>query len=319
MELAARNGHTNIVDVIASTDKNAIDAYTCHMAAVGGHLDLVRHICATGVVPINETLRSAVYAGHMAVVRYLVEHHNLQFHSHQLWCAIRTGNVDLVRYLCERFDFKGSLLDLCTAAHRGQRNIVAYLLGRGVIADDWTIKVIVKRNWTDVVSLLCALDSRAADHIAVQSIDQARILCLECALVCGATLDLDLMTRAAERGNLAMIDLLVAHGLKWSVDAMRGAASNGRIETLSCARTAGIPFDVEACALAAGNGHAETVRYLCNRKCPVDGRARARAKARGHHDIERYLADRGCTWDEDEYRARLASSPVSRYCPHRYC
>lgn len=315
---AACNGHAAILDAIISVDGDQIlDVEMCHKAAIAGHLQLVRRICASGVVPSAFTLHYAVRAGNTAVVRYFVEEHDMRAR----WLldgAIQSGSLETVRFLCESFGL-GSPGDVYTAACERRRKIVIYLLGRvttiaaGFAAvDGLTVEKIIRHGWVDAVRLLCAPGQHAANFVAASSVDLDRIRCLECALDCGAALDPDLMVRAACRGRIAIINLLVRRGIAWTVDAMHAAARGGHVEALSRAKSAGIPFDVDACALAAKHGHGETVRYICNQKCPVDARARSSAKVYGHHAIERYLTDRGCPWDEDEYRWLVALLRASR-------
>ncbi|ATE82225.1 Ankyrin repeat domain containing protein [Pandoravirus salinus] len=308
---AARNGHEDILDATSANVVGPEGAYLCKRAATGGHLGLVRRLCEAGAVPNTRVLHRAVEAGQTAIVRYLVEEHGLQFDL-PLWRVIWTGNVSLVRYLCETFAIQGSSSDLYTAAFRRQRKIVMYLLGRGIVADNRTVEKVVKCGWIDAVGLVCAIDPRVADRVATHSVERGRVQCLECALCAGASLDPGLMVRAAAKGNMAVIDLLVQHGIAWTTEAMQEAAQNGHVEALSRARSAGIPFDADACALAAGNGHAETVRYLCNRRCPVDGRARARAAAWDYHAIECYLAGRGCPFDFKDYRLQCMVKSINK-------
>ncbi|AGO84769.1 Ankyrin repeat domain containing protein [Pandoravirus salinus] len=305
---AVRNGHAAIFDaIITSADGNhALDAQMCERAAIGGHLRLVQRICVSGAVPGAHALHYAVRAGNTSIVRYFVEEHGM-YARWTLDSAIQSGSLETVRFLCESFGL-GSVGNIYAAACERRRKIVVYLLGRVTAVagftgvDHWTTEKIIRHGWVDAVRLLCAPGAHMADFVAAASVDSDRIRCLECALDCGAALDPDLVVRAARRGRVAMIDLLVRRGLAWSADAMHAAAQNGHVEALSRAKLAGVAFDADACALAAKHGHEETVRYLCNQKCRVDGRARALAEAYWHHAIERYLADRGYPWDEDEYR-----------------
>ncbi|AGO84696.1 F-box domain containing protein [Pandoravirus salinus] len=296
VDAAARNGHADILGAIGATPSaHTIDAWTCERAAAGGHLDVIRRPLQMGVVPDPDSLTSAIYAGHMATIKYLIREHGMRPRWGEFSHVGARGSLDLIRYLCETSDDDDGIREMASAAIGKHRRAAAlYLLERGTPVSISDAKRIVKHGWADVIDVVCATDVDWAESVARWSIDYGRIQCLERALERGAAADWHLVKRAAGCGQVAMIDLLVARGAAWTVRAMHEAACNGHVEALSGAQLAGIRFDADALASAAANGHYEAVRYLCKRQCPVDDRARALAKACGHDEIVRYLADRGC-------------------------
>jgi hypothetical protein len=76
------------------------------------------------------------------------------------------------------------------------------------------------------------------------------------------------ITRAAYRGNLAMVKYCVDNGCPMDEDACTVAADKGHLDVLKYLHENDCPWDSRACFWARRNNHVDCLNYLIEQKAP---------------------------------------------------
>ena len=196
------------------------------LAAVGGHLEVVKYLVGQGADDLSAALGSAAYWGHLEVVKYLVGQGASDTSLlYALYRAVVGDHLEVVKYLVGQGASASSVLHY--AAKGGHLEIVKYLVGQGASVTatdqegrtprDWA----VARGHTAVVSYLegavrAELNSLGISYTAAAFVD------------------------SASTGNLAVVRLFVQAGMsvdtKWSSQypstALHTAAYQGHFEVV---------------------------------------------------------------------------------------
>ena len=161
----------------------------------------------------------------------------------------------------------------------------------------------------------------------------------------------DLMTIAAEQGDMDSIKCLRNFGLLWSEDTVLAAIRGHNMNNLQYLVENGCPVPDNVCTLAviygdvsclaylyhsgrpvtpmvtifAALGHLPHLKYLHNLGFPLDHRHCSRAAMGNHLDCLQYLHENGCPWDETTITAAIVFKSwkclwyaINNGCPMRY-
>lgn len=245
---------------------------------------------------------AAVAAGHRDCTRHLLDGRpRLYDPSDRIAvAAARAGDVsnfDYLRTLGYELGYGGAIIN---AARCGQTTIVAHILdGRaGALphpkAVERALQEAVYGDHLDCATYLssrCPSDSYGA---CIRAAERGRIDML-CMLVAdGHTLCARTCAQAAAGGHLEMLAHLHESGCPWDVHTCANAARIGRIDILGYARARGCPWSASTCSYAASAGHLDVLIYVRDRGCPWDGETLVSAATIGRMDILAYACDNAC-------------------------
>lgn len=331
---AIKNGSCDLVETLLSLGADAnkpgsqdTEHSAIHTMAVRGQLDLLKLVrricgCTADLQAPSQRYRStplhlAAFAGHVDIVRYLLEvlpsldvdinAENYRYET-PLILAAREGHLETVQLLVSggaavnhRTHGIGETALFC-AAKAGWCDIVQFLCEHGADVDG---------HRYDGVTALCAAAKRGHTEI-LELLAEARGVGSNT-----ATSDLSALREAVKYGHTDVVRVLLARNAnardsqeQWSTLVCRAIFSNnaevvhllvnhGAFD-INAAYTATIhdmEFDITPLVAAAGCGHLRLVKYLCQEGADAqhtandDEAALFAAAARGHLDIVRYLVE----------------------------
>lgn len=253
-----------------------------HLAAMFGHLALVRRLIELGASPHKKTsggqplLGDAAFGGHLEMVRFLAEEVGLNVRepyadgTEPLLWACQRGHEAVVDYLLSRgasFDMRveGGWTCLTEAARGGHLRLVRRLVEQENFPPD-------QRTAGSTTPLHCAARGNDARHLEV-----VRYLCTEARADRAAVDDTNsnALNWAATDGTAAMVSLLLSLGVDPNLADVNGwtplhtACARGSLSVVR-ALLASEDVDLDACnaggftplALAASHGHDRIVQAL---------------------------------------------------------
>ncbi|EQC29734.1 hypothetical protein SDRG_12506 [Saprolegnia diclina VS20] len=203
------------------------DGVTMAIAAFYGDLDTMQRLHGSHLGHV--TVRALEYAalkGHMHVLHWLSRFQDGGVESDALAMACVHGHVNAVRYLREVCRAPVTLTALATAAYTGHRRLVQYLLDHGHVEDD-----------EDDAITLAMYDTHECinDHV---------LGCIRSTYVGTSPVD-----AAASQGHLAILRLLIEHGVDMTTTTMDAAVTQGHVDVVRYLHTA--------------HGQGVTVHHLC--------------------------------------------------------
>ena len=250
---AADNGHLSIVRFfIEEMEADATYGKMLTLATRGGHLDVVRYLCARGAdvrMVDFEAVTEAAAGGHLEMIQYLVEHDV---------CMSKPRAPDALR----------------SAARHGHIDIVVYLLERGLPAGIQAVNDAVAGGHLDIVQCLHAHGANVLgdELIAVQSAAEFNNLeILSFLISVGADINADgdrALLIAVVKGHVETVRFLHAHGAGRVIslaDSLRMALRNGHTDLVVYLHERGADIrcnDDEAVRLAVSGGHMSILTYL---------------------------------------------------------
>jgi hypothetical protein len=107
-----------------------------------------------------------------------------------------------------------------------------------------------------------------------------------------------LCKKAAELGQLDVLQYLFSNGSVWDNRCCSTAALNGHLDVLKWLHENGCPWDSGTCANAALSGHLNVLQWARENGCPWDESTCACAASSGHFDVLEWAHNNDCPWDE---------------------
>ena len=135
----------------------------------------------------------------------------------------------------------------------------------------------------------CSYDiNRAASNGCLSCVQRLRALTQNWGRTC---------ERAAEKGNLDIIEWARSKGCPWSSDTCGYAAKDGNLELLKWLWARRCPWSATTCFYAAKFGHFELLKWAREHGCELGADACAGAAENGHLAILQWLRTEGAEWD----------------------
>jgi len=228
-ELAAKNGHLNMLKYILSRNKR-LSQNTASVAVDAGHADCLQFAYENGGCWNPSGLsNSAVQKGHLQCVKYLHSVGLVEVGGNLCSVAADNGSIEMVMYL-RSLGCTWSAATTCAAARNGHLECLQYLHAQGC-------------PWGESTCLAAAANGHK--H------------CLEFARAHGCPWSARTMKRAVAEARVDMVQYLHAQGCPWDdqtcLQALRELYDQqpGHFDCLRYLHAAGCPFDKTACLAAA--------------------------------------------------------------------
>ncbi|KAK4079969.1 hypothetical protein Trihar35433_1074 [Trichoderma harzianum] len=235
LSLAARGGHTAIVQLLLANGASRGKDMALEMAIRGGHTATVQLLLANGAGGIDKVLEVAANAGHMDIIQLLLANSAGSNLEKALVSAARRGHITIVQLLLANgADGKDKALE--AAAIGDHMAIMQLLLANGAGGKDKALVSATCRGYTAIVQLLLANDTDGQDTA---------------------------LGAAACRDYTAIVQLLLASSTSSGKDkALRLAAHNGHTVTVQILLANGAGGKDEALEVAAREGYMDIVQLL---------------------------------------------------------
>ncbi|KAJ3048796.1 hypothetical protein HK097_010195 [Rhizophlyctis rosea] len=161
---AGEKGHKDVIRVFLENGADPIAHPSVFRRAVrGGFLDVVHMMIETGVDArrtIDGTLPCAAYAGHIDIVRFLLNFigtNALEYLRKAVKFAYEWGYNDIATLIFEKYHREGTLADLVEAVTWSHVPNLTLLLRNGVTDDGQALKIAIRRGHLPVVKILLYL------------------------------------------------------------------------------------------------------------------------------------------------------------------
>jgi len=105
--------------------------------------------------------------------------------------------------------------------------------------------------------------------------------------------------KAAEGGQLEVLQWLRSNGAPWAQYICCYAAYGGHLEVIQWCRANGAPWDPYTCFYAAGEGHLEVVQWCRANGAPWDENTCASAALGGHLEVLKWARANDAPWNEN--------------------
>lgn len=110
----------------------------------------------------------------------------------------------------------------------------------------------------------------------------------------------DLISQAAEVGDVESMQILHENGWLWRRHTCELAASQGFVDCLQFAHEHGCPWDSKTCSSAARGGHLDCLKYAHEHGCEWTGSVYTCAAAGQHWGCVSYAFINGCPQDNED-------------------
>jgi len=272
---AARHGHLELMQELSAS---TLDGELFGQAILGGHLHIVQYFESHGMPIMSGDVEKIVRSGHVHILRHYVAKGGIVNDHVPSWAA-SAGHLDMLKYLLEELDLHHSWGALSNAAYCGHIEIARYLIDFGVNVqvrqNDAIWRAASVGNISMVQLLLDAgakVDSKKFPPIAQAALhgrlEMVQFLCP----MSTATQLSGALTKAAKRGHASIVDHLLpfcAHDGDYVWEAMDGAISGGHLSVIQSIEQHGAPgwnpenWKNGALSINAAiqNGHSAVVRH----------------------------------------------------------
>jgi hypothetical protein len=116
---------------------------------------------------------------------------------------------------------------------------------------------------------------------------------------------------AARYGHLACLQWARENGCRWNSDITTAAAKNGHLSCLQWARENGCDWYVSICYAAALNGHLSCLQWARANGCLWDEDTCSNAALNGHLSCLQWARENGCPWNVDTLVAAAEGGHLS--------
>ena len=281
INIAAKNGHIEVVKYLYETFKDCRHKWTIDEAAEGGHLEIVKWLHENGSQGCSQNaMDMAAKNGHIDVVEWLYKIRTaiLICSRFAMNYAVINGDLNIVKYLNE-IGYNNETDGIISALNHGHLKIAEYLSSHREI------------NWNHIISSICNIARNGYIDIIKWLYDKYE--------------DKEQYIYAAIagfaiNGNLEMIKWLdekwIGSYPPFSADVVDWAATYGHLDVVKWLyekwlsyRMNRIPCTVKAICCASENGHLEVIKYLYEKQLPNSPDAFSCAVQNGHLDCVKWL------------------------------
>jgi hypothetical protein len=274
---------------------------TCEGAAAGAHLHVLQYLRSEGCEWDGTVCSAAAKNGHLTVLQWLHEQGCPWSADHICSDAAESGSMEMLLYLkqqgCEfneqtmagaagarhLFICQFLVAEQCPfdgeapkdAAGGGHLEVVRFLLENGCPWDP--TRTCVRAAWSTNIELLQFLKQQ------------------------GCILSAQVMSNAAQRGDLRMCQYLHAEQCPWGESACWNAACEGHVDTLRWLHEQGCPWHFQdASSTAARRGHLHVIVYMLGVE-PEPSAAQLTellnaAGVSGRLSVAKWLRQQGAEW-----------------------
>eukprot|EP00953_Heterococcus_sp_UTEX-ZZ885_P002106 1644-Heterococcus_DN1.PRE.5 len=262
----------------------------CDYAARCGHVDTLRWLQNYGGELTARTSEGAAAGAHLCVLEFLRDE-GCEWDETACAAAAKHGHLFILRWLheegCPWFEE-----DICSdAAVSGSTEVLLYLMQQGCVLNLDTMRSAAMMGHLAICQFLvaeqCPFDAGACTLAAQSGCMEVMRFLIES----GCPWDVDAISvRAAESGDMQLLQYLKQQGGMFSEDVMRAAAHAGDVHLCRYLYDEQCPWDTTACENAAHGGHVDTLRWLHEQDCPWDPyTVRSAAAVGGHADVLNYM------------------------------
>ena len=239
LEHVCRLGYLDVLKMLHEHGRTrTLPGYYVMQAGIYGHLDMVRYCRSIGVRIGGAYIRQICEAGHLEVLKDLVENDGVTLDVCASEWAASSGNLDMVNYIRDVHGIECSVRGANRAAKNGHVYVVDDLWQRGIRCDT-------------------AGADDAAGHGQLEMVRSLRdrgIHCTDLGADC-----------AASKGHMHVVKYLREHGIHCTTRAATPAATNGHLRVVKDLYRHGIPFTPHACFCALANGRKRVVKFLLSK------------------------------------------------------
>jgi hypothetical protein len=248
--VAALNGHLEILKWLRVRGCS-ITLETITNATLGGHLDILKWIAQTERYRHLFHLRNddefvcnqAAIGGHFEVMKWAIEEIGCPFDERVVENCARYNHLKLLKWLVKEKNCPWDRSVCIAAARAGNFEILKWARNRGA--------------------------SMSKTRVIMAAIDGGNLELLEWCILKGGRLTLSAFDLAASHAPLQVLRLLRQYDCPWDSTAVRSAARSGDITKLVYLLDNGCPYDINNVdwlfELATSGGHVDIVKYLENR------------------------------------------------------
>jgi hypothetical protein len=251
----------------------------CDYAARCGHVDTLRWLQNYGGELTASTCEGAAAGAHLCVLEFLRDE-GCDWDETACAAAAKHGHLFVLQWLHEQgCPWFGENIS-SHAASSGSIEVLLYLKQQGCVLNIDTMR-----------------SAAMMGHLATcQFLVEEQCPC-----------DADACTLAAQNGHMETVRFLLDSSCPWDVNAVCiRAAESGDIQLLQYLKQQGCVFSEDVMRAAAHTGDLYTCRYLHDEQCPWDTTACEYAAHGGHVDTLRWLHEQGCPWEPHEVRTAAA-------------
>ena len=218
--------------------------------------------------------------------------------------AAKHGHLDVLKELRDQHGCAMNEDHFKFAAGNGHMDVLTWLYDIKAPWDVWTCAFAAQSGYLSVLKWLRARGAPWDSYTAAWAARYKHRHIIEYVWEEGGPLNMDLLTSAAEAGDLGVLSWATeALELPWHKFVCSEAAEHNRIEVLRFARAGGCPWDEETCENAAREGHLDVLKWARAQDppCPWNWRTCAEAAAGGHLDVLKWCRAQTppCPWNED--------------------
>jgi len=307
--------------------------------AIRGHLRCMEWLYSVGQRAGSLVLKFAAGAGHILLVRFLLEHHCPVDPNHHIAEALlRSKHVSFseAKVLLET-GIPWDAMTMAALAEKGDLRGMTYLRERGC---PWDEETCGRAAWTGQLECLrfarengCPWRVEADPQPLLQATitEQAALApsldCLKYAVAQGAPLVCGAVHRALEKQSLPTLQYLLSVGCPLDARAFQIAAvvydprGTDPLVFLRLLQEHHCPWDVATCRAAAQQRNLEVLRFAHENGCPWDATVCASAALAASLECLQYAHTNGCLWDERTCAsaAEAKSYKVLKYARERGC
>jgi hypothetical protein len=231
-----------------------------------------------GMVFDDSVVDAAALSGRLNILQHLLVQQHCPESTQLSYYAARSGNVEMLMWLSDEWRCEFDESTCAGAAEAGHLGALIYISGENCEWDPDTIACCAARSENiDVMKWLVEQE----DHYV--------------------TIDADVMTAAAQVGNVKMCEYLRSIDCDWNAEACTGAIQVGRLYMLRWLRENGCPWDVPAvCVSAAYFGDADILDFVIEQGEVLDARLLTMTlHAAGLHNrlqVAQWLRQHGAEW-----------------------
>lgn len=259
LSLAARNGHTAIVQLLIANGVNNKDE-ALEAAAFGGHIGIIKLLLTYSADGKNKALQQAARKGHIAIVQLLLKH-----------------------------GAGGKSKALIEAAFASDMAIMELLLANGAGSKDKALEEAVRKDHMAMVQLLLAHGVGNKDKALQRAIRRGLTAIVQLLLADGVDDKGKALEAAALKGHTAIIKLLIAYGADGKNKALQRAALGRHLHIVQSLLAIGADGKDEALQLAAQKGYLTIVEVLLINGADGKDKALQQAACGGHTVVVQLL------------------------------
>jgi len=262
-------------------------------------LPIIKWTLSLGYKPDEDAVPAAVKAGHVPLVRWLVNR-GCEWSGSILREAVITSDLDILEYLCGITECTEEQGFQCVAEAVNRNDMVVFdwLIAHGFKCDSRSYTIAAIRNNIPMLQRIYQEDVPWNTEVCAGAVKAGTAKSLETLRWLrhnDAPWDPITFAEAAYTGNIEILEWLRNNGCPWDERACAGAALGGKLDALKWLRDHGCPWDKRTCLEATYRGHLDVLKWAIEAGCPMSKRVVMQSVTSCRKHIYMYLRSIG--WD----------------------